>query len=113
MMPTLVLKSVCVLFPGEDVYISLYGVCEELNIQLQPDFVPLQKTFISLSTVHTVSFTNRYDVPLKYFWTIWPSLQEEAVSLLRYIYTNLIRYIDMQDGGVSISTKWCLWYKCI
>lgn len=85
--------SVCVLFPGEDVYISLYGVCEELNIQLQPDFVPLQKTFISLSTVHTVSFTNRYDVPLKYFWTIWPSLQEEALSLLRYIRTDLNRYI--------------------
>lgn len=113
MMPTLVLMSVCVLFPGEDVYISLYGVCEELNIQLQPDFVPLQKTFISLSTVHTVSFTNRYDVPLKYFWTIWPSLQEEALSLLRYIYAHLIRYIDRQDGGVSISTKWCLWDKCI
>lgn len=75
---------------GEDVYISLYGLGEELSIQLQPDFVPLQKTYISLSTVHTVSFTNTHDIPLKFFWTIWPSLQEEALSMLRYMYTKLI-----------------------
>lgn len=75
---------------GEDVYISLYGAGEELSVQLRPDLVPLQKTYISLSTVHTVSFTNRYDIPLKFFWTIWPSLQEEALHMLRYVYTKLI-----------------------
>nr|XP_046249402.1 hydrocephalus-inducing protein homolog [Scatophagus argus] len=68
---------------GEDVYISLYGACEELNVQLEPDSVLLKKTYISLATVHTVSLTNQSDVPLQYCWTIWPSLEEEALSLLR------------------------------
>lgn len=70
--------------PGEDVYISLYGACEEVNVHLEPDFILLRKTYISLSTVHTVSLTNRSDVPLQYCWTTWPSLQDEALSFLRY-----------------------------
>lgn len=76
--------------PGEDVYISLYGACEEVNVHLEPDFILLRKTYISLSTVHTVSLTNRSDVPLQYCWTTWPSLQEEALSLLRYVCTKVI-----------------------
>lgn len=65
-------------------YISLYGACEELNVHLQPDVVLLKSTYLSLSTVHQVSLTNKSDVPLKYCWTTWPSLQEEALSLLRW-----------------------------
>ncbi|KAI3371721.1 hypothetical protein L3Q82_024292, partial [Scortum barcoo] len=68
---------------GEDVYISLYGACEELNIQLDCDSVLLKKTYISLASAHTLSLTNRSDIPLQYCWTTWPSLQEEALSLLR------------------------------
>ncbi|XP_076588631.1 hydrocephalus-inducing protein homolog [Chaetodon auriga] len=68
---------------GENVHISLYGACEELNVQLEPDSVQLKKTYISLSTVHTVSLTNRSDIPLQYCWTTWSSLKEEALSLLR------------------------------
>ncbi|XP_070763174.1 hydrocephalus-inducing protein homolog [Enoplosus armatus] len=68
---------------GEDVYIRLYGACEELDIHLEPDSVLLKRTYISLASVHTVSLTNRSDIPLRYCWTTWPSLQEEALSLLR------------------------------
>ncbi|XP_045894223.1 hydrocephalus-inducing protein homolog [Micropterus dolomieu] len=68
---------------GEDVYIRLYGTCEELNIHLEPDSVLLKKTYISLANVNTVCLTNRGDIPLQYYWTTWPSLQEEALSLLR------------------------------
>ncbi|XP_030281249.1 hydrocephalus-inducing protein homolog isoform X1 [Sparus aurata] len=68
---------------GEDVYISLSGACVELNVHLKPDSVLLEKTYISLATVHTVSLTNTSDIPLQYCWTSWPSLQEEALSLLR------------------------------
>nr|XP_029134421.1 hydrocephalus-inducing protein homolog [Labrus bergylta] len=68
---------------GEDVYIGLYGACEEVNIQLDHDFVLLQKTYVSLASVHTVSLINSSGIPLKYCWTTWPSLQEEALSLLR------------------------------
>ncbi|XP_049928998.1 hydrocephalus-inducing protein homolog isoform X2 [Epinephelus moara] len=68
---------------GEDVYISLYGTCEELDIHLEPDCVLLNKTYISLESVRTVSLTYKSDIPLKYCWTTWPSLQEEALSLLR------------------------------
>lgn len=66
-------------------YISLYGACEELSVHLDPDSVLLKKTYISLASVHTVSLTNRSDIPLQYCWTTWPSLQEEALSLLRYV----------------------------
>uniref|UniRef100_A0A8D0AXJ9 HYDIN axonemal central pair apparatus protein n=1 Tax=Sander lucioperca TaxID=283035 RepID=A0A8D0AXJ9_SANLU len=69
---------------GEDVYISLYGACEELDIHLESDFVLLKKTYISLANVHKVSLTYSSKIPLKYCWTMWPSLQEEALSLLRY-----------------------------
>ncbi|XP_035521672.1 hydrocephalus-inducing protein homolog [Morone saxatilis] len=68
---------------GEDVYISLYGTCEELNVHLEPDPVLLKKTYISLATAHTVSLTNTSDITLQYCWTTWPSLKEEALSLLR------------------------------
>ncbi|XP_040894088.1 hydrocephalus-inducing protein homolog [Toxotes jaculatrix] len=68
---------------GEDVYISLYGACEELNINLEPDSVLLKKTYISLANVHTVSLTNRSDIPLRYCWSMWPSQEEEDLSLLR------------------------------
>ncbi|XP_029289106.1 hydrocephalus-inducing protein homolog [Cottoperca gobio] len=68
---------------GEDVYIHLYGACEELSIHLEPDSVLLKKTYISLANVHTVSLTYRSEIPLKYCWTTWPSLQEEALGFLR------------------------------
>ncbi|KAM9351917.1 LOW QUALITY PROTEIN: hydrocephalus-inducing protein homolog [Symphorus nematophorus] len=68
---------------GEDVFISLYGACKELDIHLETNSVLLKKTYISLATVHTVSLTNTSDIPLRYCWTTWPNLQEEALSLLR------------------------------
>ncbi|XP_027128846.1 hydrocephalus-inducing protein homolog isoform X3 [Larimichthys crocea] len=68
---------------GEDVSISLYGACEELNVHLEPDSALLRKTYLSLCTIQRVSLTNRSDIPLRYCWTTWPSLQEEALSLLR------------------------------
>ncbi|XP_074533739.1 hydrocephalus-inducing protein homolog [Halichoeres trimaculatus] len=67
---------------GEDVYISLYGVCEEADVHLDSDFVLLQKTFVSLASVQTVSLINKSAIPLQYFWTTWPSLQDEALGLL-------------------------------
>ncbi|XP_059190373.1 hydrocephalus-inducing protein homolog [Centropristis striata] len=67
---------------GEDVYIRLYGACEELDIHLEPGSV-LLKTYISLADVHTVSLIYRSEIPLKYCWTTWPSLQEEALTFLR------------------------------
>lgn len=72
------------LCPGEDVYIGLHGACEELSVHLQPDVVLLKSTYLSLSTVHRASLTNTSDVPLQYRWTTWPSLHEEALSLLRW-----------------------------
>ncbi|XP_045894276.1 hydrocephalus-inducing protein homolog isoform X2 [Micropterus dolomieu] len=68
---------------GEDVYIRLYGTCEELNIHLEPDSVLLKKTYISLANLHTVCLTNRGDIPLQYYWTTWPCLREEALNLLK------------------------------
>lgn len=71
--------------PGEDVYISLYGACEELSIHLEPDSILLKKTYISLTNVHKVSLANSSDIPLQYNWTTWASQQEEDLCLLRYI----------------------------
>lgn len=64
---------------GEDVYISLYGACEELNIHLDPDSVVLKNTYISLTSVHTVSLTNTGDIPLQYRWSTWSSQEDEEV----------------------------------
>ncbi|KAM7396206.1 hypothetical protein PAMP_019263 [Pampus punctatissimus] len=68
---------------GEDVYVSLYGACEELSIHLEPDSILLQNTYISLANVHKVSLTNSSDIPLQYNWTTWASQQEEDLCLLR------------------------------
>ncbi|KAF7656196.1 hypothetical protein LDENG_00045070 [Lucifuga dentata] len=68
---------------GEDVYISLYGACEELSMHLEPDSVRLKDTYISLANVHTVSLTNSSDITLQYYWTTWPTQQEEELHLLR------------------------------
>uniref|UniRef100_A0A3B4VD89 HYDIN axonemal central pair apparatus protein n=1 Tax=Seriola dumerili TaxID=41447 RepID=A0A3B4VD89_SERDU len=87
---------------GEDVYISLYGACEELNIHLEPDSVLLKKTYISLANVNTVSLTNSSDIPLQYCWSTWPSQEEEELSLLRYVYmhaherTQTIHHCDFE-----------------
>ncbi|XP_068458365.1 hydrocephalus-inducing protein homolog isoform X2 [Clinocottus analis] len=68
---------------GEDVYIELHGTCEELKIQLEAETVLLNRTYVSFASVCTVSLTYKSEIPLKYYWTTWPSLQEEALSLLR------------------------------
>ncbi|XP_030613884.1 hydrocephalus-inducing protein homolog isoform X2 [Archocentrus centrarchus] len=68
---------------GENVSISLYGSCEELNIHLKPDCVWLANTYISLTSTRTVSLTNSGDIPLQYRWTVWPSQHEEDLSSLR------------------------------
>ncbi|XP_056273332.1 hydrocephalus-inducing protein homolog [Pseudoliparis swirei] len=68
---------------GEDVSIGLSGTCEELEVRLQADSVRLSRTYISLASVCTVSLSYTSRIPLKYYWTPWPSLQEEALSLLR------------------------------
>ncbi|XP_047451812.1 hydrocephalus-inducing protein homolog [Mugil cephalus] len=68
---------------GEDVYISLFGSCEELSLHLEPDSVLLNKTYISMANVRTVSLTNSSDIPLQYCWTVWPTQTKEDSSLLR------------------------------
>uniref|UniRef100_A0A3P8R5Q1 Abnormal spindle-like microcephaly-associated protein ASH domain-containing protein n=1 Tax=Astatotilapia calliptera TaxID=8154 RepID=A0A3P8R5Q1_ASTCA len=70
---------------GEDVYISLHGSCEELNIHLEPDSIWMENTYVSLISTRTVSLTNHSGIPLQYCWTVWPSQQEEDLSLLRYL----------------------------
>ncbi|XP_028304635.1 hydrocephalus-inducing protein homolog isoform X2 [Gouania willdenowi] len=62
---------------GEDVHISLHGICEEANLQLRPNSVWFEKTFISLVSQQTVSLTNKNDVPLRYCWKAWPTQQEK------------------------------------
>ncbi|XP_075327326.1 hydrocephalus-inducing protein homolog [Odontesthes bonariensis] len=66
---------------GEDVHVSLYGSCEELNIDLKPDSVMLKNTYITMATVQTVPLTNGSDIPLQYCWRVLPSQQEEDLSL--------------------------------
>ncbi|XP_026221932.1 hydrocephalus-inducing protein homolog [Anabas testudineus] len=68
---------------GEDVYISLYGACEELNVHLDPESVVLKNTYISLASVHTVSLTNTSDIPLQYRWSTWSSQEDEDQGILR------------------------------
>uniref|UniRef100_A0A3Q1FMQ5 HYDIN/VesB/CFA65-like Ig-like domain-containing protein n=1 Tax=Acanthochromis polyacanthus TaxID=80966 RepID=A0A3Q1FMQ5_9TELE len=65
---------------GEDVYISLYGSCEELDIRLVPDSVWLTNTYISLANVQKVSLTNNSDIILQYCWTVSSSQQEEDLK---------------------------------
>ncbi|KAM9376113.1 hydrocephalus-inducing protein-like [Pholidichthys leucotaenia] len=79
---------------GEDVYIGLYGSCEELNVHLKPDCLYLTKTYISLESVHTVSLTNSSDTTLQYFWTMWPSQQEEDQHSLRQMSVH-----HQEEGG--------------
>uniref|UniRef100_G3PQA6 Abnormal spindle-like microcephaly-associated protein ASH domain-containing protein n=1 Tax=Gasterosteus aculeatus aculeatus TaxID=481459 RepID=G3PQA6_GASAC len=83
---------------GEDVHISLQAVCEELDIRLEADSVLLRKTYMSLASHRTVSLTYRSDVRLKYCWTTWPSLQEEALSLLRYVCAQMLQHRQQRKG---------------
>lgn len=69
---------------GEDVYVTLFGTCEELDVHLRSDSLMLKSTYISLANVHTVSLTNRSDSVLQYHWSVWPTQEEEDLSLLRY-----------------------------
>ncbi|XP_072290521.1 hydrocephalus-inducing protein homolog [Eucyclogobius newberryi] len=62
---------------GELICVSLFGACEEIDIQLESDLVLLDKTFISLSSVQTVSLTNTSHIPLRYFWTTQPRCSEQ------------------------------------
>ncbi|XP_057693166.1 hydrocephalus-inducing protein homolog isoform X2 [Corythoichthys intestinalis] len=62
---------------GEDVHINLHGFCEELKLNLIPEHLNLENTYISLSNTHTVSLTNSSDTTLKYFWKTWSSQSEE------------------------------------
>ncbi|XP_049580395.1 hydrocephalus-inducing protein homolog [Syngnathus scovelli] len=63
---------------GEDVHISLYGSCKELKLKLIPEYLHLEKTYISLSNTHTVSLTNSSDTTLKYCWTTCQIHLEES-----------------------------------
>ncbi|XP_034444093.1 hydrocephalus-inducing protein homolog [Hippoglossus hippoglossus] len=68
---------------GEDVCISLYGACEEMNLNLNPDSIVLTNTYISMANVNNVSLTNTSDIPIRYRWSVWPSQEEEDLCLLR------------------------------
>ncbi|CAB1432185.1 unnamed protein product [Pleuronectes platessa] len=68
---------------GEDVCISLYGACEEMNLNLNPDSIVLTNTYISMANVNNVSLTNTSDIPIHYCWSLWPSLEEQDLCLLR------------------------------
>ncbi|XP_061825847.2 hydrocephalus-inducing protein homolog [Nerophis lumbriciformis] len=65
---------------GEDVHITLHGSCEELSLHLIPEYLHLEKTYMSLSNTHTVCLTNTSDITLKYRWTTWASQQEENMD---------------------------------
>uniref|UniRef100_A0A3B5AYV9 HYDIN/VesB/CFA65-like Ig-like domain-containing protein n=1 Tax=Stegastes partitus TaxID=144197 RepID=A0A3B5AYV9_9TELE len=82
---------------GEDVYISLYGSCEELDIRLVPDSARLTDTYISMASGHKVSLTNSSNTTLQYCWTVLPSQQQEDQSLLRYTWISVLR----QKEGVE------------
>lgn len=43
-----------IFYSGEDVYISLHGSCEELNIHLEPDSIWMENTYVSLISTHSV-----------------------------------------------------------
>lgn len=85
--------------PGEDVYIRLYGSCEEVDVRLEPDLVRLTPTYLSLSTVNrTVSLVNKHNVPLQYCWTTAGSMQEEALNFMRFVRTNWTIYPRLQEN---------------
>ncbi|XP_077566662.1 hydrocephalus-inducing protein homolog isoform X1 [Stigmatopora nigra] len=62
---------------GEDVNISLHGFCEEMKLNLIPEHLIMESTYISLSNTHTVSLTNNSDTTLKYFWKTWSNQPDE------------------------------------
>nr|XP_057932234.1 hydrocephalus-inducing protein homolog isoform X2 [Doryrhamphus excisus] len=68
---------------GEDVRISLQGSCEELYLQLIPECLHLEKTYISLSNTHTVSLTNSSDTTLRYCWMTSQQEENLDVSVLK------------------------------
>ncbi|CAG5958443.1 unnamed protein product [Menidia menidia] len=85
----------------EDVYISLSGSCEELNIQLKPDSLTLRNTYIGLANARTVSLTNESDIPLQYCWRMCPCLQEEDLSSSGE--SSAIRQSCEEDEGRGLS----------
>ncbi|KAM8861524.1 hydrocephalus-inducing protein homolog isoform 3-T3 [Synchiropus picturatus] len=94
---------------GEDVFISLYGTCEELNIHLQPDSALLEKTYISLCTTYKVSLHNSSNIPLRYQWTTWASQQEEdlardLVLLSEAKSEQLLQSLPMTVPGLPLSS---------
>lgn len=68
---------------GENVFASLRGTCEELDINLGTDSITLNKTYISLASIHKISLTNTSDSILHYCWSVWASQLEENLSLMR------------------------------
>lgn len=94
--------------PGEDLYISLYGACEELSLHLEPDSILLKKTYISLANVHTVSLANSSDIPLQYKWSTWASQQEEDLCLLKYEDIQLYypSHFSLFGNSCALSSFW-------
>lgn len=82
--PALNFYDILTFCSGEDVFISLCGSCEELDIHLEPECVTLKRTYIGLTNVHTVSLTNSSDTALQYCWTMWPIQEVEEQSLPGY-----------------------------
>ena len=68
--------------------IGLHGVSEELAVCLRPDSVVLEKTFISLCSVRTVSLANPGKVPLRFCWKSLPSQRDEDMDRIRYTHRH-------------------------
>uniref|UniRef100_A0A8C5EU15 Hydrocephalus-inducing protein-like n=1 Tax=Gouania willdenowi TaxID=441366 RepID=A0A8C5EU15_GOUWI len=88
---------------GEDVHISLHGICEEANLQLRPNSVWFEKTFISLVSQQTVSLTNKNDVPLRYCWKAWPTQQEKDLRLLINVLIHVHVKLTTDDSILLLS----------
>lgn len=75
---------------GENIYIKLYGVAQDVNVRLDKNTMHIEDTYITMSNQRSVQIHNRSEVIVKYEWKKYATLLEEDQQKLKTI-VNLNR----------------------
>jgi len=85
---------------GEQVFISLSGISENVDVFLSTPSLALEATYISLSSQRTVKVQNRSEIPVKFSWKQFAHVVEEESERQR-LYADLTTMQELEEDALE------------
>ena len=97
------LHLVCVL--GEQVYVNLYGVAQDINVRLEKKSIHFENTYLEMINQRTVTLSNRSDQLVHFQWKQYSNEREEEQQKLRQLHALSDEEVNALQKLSSTSTE--------